>query len=376
MRFAHVADTHLGVRSPLPPEGAGGAFLDRQLAALDAVCADAIERGAELLVSAGDLFDSNRVSAATSARLAALVRGHAELTFVLLPGGGRASTEVTGHDAYTVDSVYRRVELSALRAGDHAALLTPDAAEYRYRAADGVVRFSGGFFDLPGTGTGTAGDDNDEERWNVAVVHGGVGAYGEIALEALSRHEADYVALGHYHRFERIPLAGGGSAVYPGPPLPFEYTAAAARGGYVLVELGDESVTAERVEMATPRLWRLAIADLPQWQRTVADLGDQDGVLITGYPVELQNDITSACDSDPRLRIAVDVDVYDQADTFTRETLAGVRQRLAEGTAPPDPELLEEAAQLVLTLVRTNAGAGIERAILEDLERLAADSTR
>ena len=350
------------------------------------MCGDATERGAEVLVSAGDLFDSNRVGAATSRRLAALVRAHPQLTFVLLPGGGRMAADVAGHDAYTADSVYRRVEVAALGGGGRTALLTPDAPEYRYAAADGVVRFTGGFFDLPAipaaaprptaprpTAPGAAGDG--EARWNVAVVHGGVGAYGEIAADALARYQVDYVALGHYHRFERMPLDGGGWASYPGPPFPFEYTAAAARGGYVLVELSGDSVTAERVEMATPRLWRLAIADRPQWERLLSDLGEDDGVLITGYPVELQSDVAHAGDSDPRIRVAADADVYDEADAFTRNTLTAIRRQLESAPSAPDPELLEEAVQLVLTLIRTNGGAGVERAVLEDIERLAAEST-
>ena len=393
MKFAHVADAHLGVRAPLQADVAGGAFLDRQLASLEEICFDAAGRGAQLLVSAGDLFDSNRVSAETSARMASLIRSHPELTFVLLPGGGRATGEVTGHDAYAIDSVYRRVEVASLAAAGSTALLTPEAPEYRHEGPDGVVRFTGGFFDLPDPVTSTAtaaggrsaaghgaavgeGQADHDVRWNVAVVHAGVGTYGELPSEVVAEHDADYIALGHYHRYQQIALKNGGCAVYPGPPLPFEFTNAAAAGGYILVELSGDAVAAERVEMDTPRLWRVTIADAHQWEQLLAELGKNDGALVAGYPAELQSTISRTCDRDPRVRLAAHAAVFDEADSLTRDALSRITRELELGDVAPDPVVLEEASQLVLTMLRTNGGPGIDRVILEDLERHAAESRR
>jgi hypothetical protein len=372
VRFVHIADVHLGVR----PVGARGReFLDLQLQTFAELCRSAEQSGAEVIVSAGDLFDSNRVSAEVSSRFAAILRRHPALTFVLLPGGGRSTTEITGHDAYTADSVYHRTELAALTGGDgNVRLLTPESPTHTHNQ----VLFSGGFFALP------AGERPPQSAavWHIGVVHAGIGRFGELQTTTVENADFDYLAFGHYHRYQRLQLAGGGDAVYPGPLLPFEHSRESVVGSYMMVELAADRIAVEHVALEhTPRFVRAAVVDDAAWQTLSGSTAPGDSVLITAYPEELHGQISAACDSDQRFRLASDVVVFAEADALAREAIAELRRQLqADADSRPDPggdpethaERLRDAEQLVLTLLRTHGGSTLERMVLDDLEQIAA----
>lgn len=230
MKLYHLSDLHLGVDPP-----ALGRERHRRLVfeKLSGVIKRAREEGVNFIVLAGDVFDSNALSSALVLSLLELLAVAEEINFILLPGGGRLHGEVSGHDAYTQDSLYRRLEVkSFFDRHPNLRLLTPEAPVAVF-PQEGIA-FYGGFFDLPRAPL-VEGID-----YHVAVMHGAFGErkeFGEKSLNTPQVEKYDYLALGHYHAFKKITPR----AAYAGAFLQFEFLPRGqGASGYLEIELSPE----------------------------------------------------------------------------------------------------------------------------------------
>ena len=205
LRVVHTSDVHLS-SSPSETEEAAAAR-----AALRGVVELARAESADLLLVAGDLFDSNSVSD----DLVDFARGQfreVEAPVVLIPGN---------HDCFDESSVYRRFDWRL--AGLH--LLS---------AAEGeVVRFEHLDLSVWGKGMVDHAPENrplsgvarrDGERWAIGMAHGLV-MEGPPELRSslipaadIAASELDYLALGHVHVFRDVSH-GVTRAFYPGAPV-------------------------------------------------------------------------------------------------------------------------------------------------------------
>ena len=122
LRLLHTADVHLGARHADLGEAAS-AQRERQFAAFAATVDLALAEKVDLVLIAGDLFDSNvqprRSVERAAAELARLVA--ARVRTVLVPGT---------HDVYDRASVYRAYDIAAMagtrRQDELVTVLTPD----------------------------------------------------------------------------------------------------------------------------------------------------------------------------------------------------------------------------------------------------------
>lgn len=221
LKILHTADVHLG--DDLQPELACQAFL----AVLDRVVAEA----ADLLIIAGDLFDSSRAARANiDFALGALEQ--LPVPVVLLPGN---------HDPYDEGSVYRENDILARY--PHVHLITGTEGESLHFPALSltiwgrpVVEHCPHFRPL-GNIPRRSGD-----QWHVAVAHGFHVPEGEetfrsspISDEAIAHAGWDYLALGHVHPYRDVSQ-GGVIACYSGSPARFSALEGSA-GHVALVEL-------------------------------------------------------------------------------------------------------------------------------------------
>ena len=210
LKIVHTSDVHLDatvaasrngrVRSP------GEIGLDRVIERVHGEAAD-------LLLIAGDLFDSGRVgSGAVDFAMGALAR--VPCPVVLMPGN---------HDCYDDESIYRSVDLRD--AGSHVyTLMTPDGEvlefpelevtvwgramvshDGRNRPLDGVPERRGHYWHV-GMAHGLVSDDPHEHRSSL------------IRSEEIAGSGLDYLALGHVHVFRDVS-APGTKACYSGSPV-------------------------------------------------------------------------------------------------------------------------------------------------------------
>lgn len=209
IKFLHTADIHLGSKSAL-----GGGQIRRYLCeALKRLVGLAVHEKADLLLIAGDLFDSPRVNTATSVLVTTVLN---ELTtagvrVVILPGT---------HDAYDSSSPYHTIKLP-----ENAHLITPQNPSYLFDDLPGSVFVTGKpYIKASYNENALSGlSPHPQASLNIAMVHGSVvGQVTEDAMliypQELAKSGFDYIALGHWHSFREISKKP--RAVYPGAMEP------------------------------------------------------------------------------------------------------------------------------------------------------------
>ena len=220
LRIVHTSDVHVDNRALERP--ASELPLRRVVEAVR-------EEAADLLLIAGDLFDSSRVSAATVELVLGELR-RVPCTTVVLPGN---------HDCYDGDSIYRRVDFRV--AGPHVhALLDEEGETLEFPELDAtvwgraMVEHDAAYRPLASV-PGRRGD-----YWHLGVAHGFVAAENPdlraspITPQEIGRSGLDYLALGHVHVFRDVSERGT-RACYSGSPGPAY--AGAGPGSVALVAL-------------------------------------------------------------------------------------------------------------------------------------------
>jgi len=225
LRIIHTADVHLGARHDDLGEQAS-AQRERQFAAFVATVDLAIAEKVDLVLIAGDLFDSNVQPRRSVERVAAQLKrlAEAKIRVVILPGT---------HDVYDRSSIYRAYDLKGLAGStpddDWVTVLTPARQAVHLAACDAVVY--GTVFPTkraphsPLQGLDVAGQ-KARAAWHVGMVHGAVAIPGKtdrdevvVTTEEIGASGLDYLALGHWHSAQQ-GRAGAVTYAYAGAPEP------------------------------------------------------------------------------------------------------------------------------------------------------------
>ena len=338
LRLLHTADVHLGARHADLGEEAS-AQRERQFAAFQATIDLAIAEKVDLVLIAGDLFDSNTQPRRSVERVAAELKRlvAAKIRTVVIPGT---------HDVYDRSSVYRAYDLPALAGtsadDDFVTVLTPDRPDVVLASCDVVVHArvfatkrapQSPLHDLRATG-------DDRATWHVGVVHGAIAISGKTDADdvVINRDEIaatglDYLALGHWHSAQQ-GTAAGVTYAYSGAPEPIALDQDRA-GKVLLVRLeeatGNRTVTIEERQVGRTRFERI----------------DFDGATIRSQP-ELVAQLAGKADPDLVLDARIvgvrpddlDLDV-DEVELQLKPSFLKVRVRdlalpaLTEGALPP-----------------------------------------
>lgn len=226
LTLVHTGDVHLGQSSEV--FGARAAeHRDLLREAFSRVVDHCLEQPTDLLIIAGDLFDTDRPAPQTSefawAQLERLGRAAPPVEIVILPGT---------HDPLREGSVYAEWQRRGLPGHVH---LLSDPQGKPLALANGEVLVHGG----PGCLRLSPGEG---ASFNIGVVHaalqlGGLMSTDEPVLtpQEVADSRMDYLALGHWHRLGDYST-GGVMALYCGSPeiLAIDQT---ERGQAIQVEL-------------------------------------------------------------------------------------------------------------------------------------------
>jgi exonuclease SbcD len=211
LRILHTADVHL--ESDIFISGARAEQIRQDLRkAFAAVIELANHRQVDLLLIAGDLFDSNRVTDGGMAFARDQI-ARAQMPVVLIPGN---------HDAHDENSVY----LSFARGGipeNLSLILDPQGQTFEFHRLQARVwgramrEHSAAYRPLRGLPAPANG------WWNIALAHGlftedddGLRS-SPISAAEIADSGYDYVALGHVHVFRNLSQ-GATIAAYSGTP--------------------------------------------------------------------------------------------------------------------------------------------------------------
>jgi len=244
LRIIHTGDVHL--ESDTFTTGKDPAEVRQKLRrAFSNVIDLAICERADLLLIAGDLFDSSRVSEeAIDFALAEIER--ASMRVVAIPGN---------HDPHDDTSVLAAMERRKLPPNLHLILSlegqTLEFADLQTRIwARAMREHSADYRPLQGLSPARSG------WWNIALAHGlfveeddGLRA-SPITPAEIAASGYDYVALGHVHVFRELSQ-GSTCAAYCGAPVPAH--SGAGEGTVALVVCSpDSGATVRAVRLAAP----------------------------------------------------------------------------------------------------------------------------
>ncbi len=290
LRLLHTADVHLGARHADLGEQAA-TQRERQFAAFEATIDLALAEKVDLVLIAGDLFDSNvqprRSVERTAAQLKRLVE--ARIRFVIAPGT---------HDVFDRASIYRAYDLPALAGAvgsDFATVLDPDHPDVHLKPLDLVVH--GLCFATKRAPHSPLRDldvsKDDRGAWHVGLLHAALAIPGQthgddvvVTQEEIAATHLDYLALGHWHSTTK-GKAGKTIYAYSGAPEPIAVDQDRA-GNVLLVGLdapdGKKRVTIEERKVGKTRFERqqldaAAVGSQPQLVAKLAEQADPDLVL-------------------------------------------------------------------------------------------------
>jgi DNA repair exonuclease SbcCD nuclease subunit len=378
LRIIHTADVHLGARHDDLGEQAS-AQRERQFAAFAATIDLAMAEKADLLLIAGDLFDSNTQPRRSVERVAAQLKrlSAARIRTVIVPGT---------HDCYDRASIYRAYDIKTMAGStaddDHVTVLTPERPFVRLDALDAVIHAPvfatkrAPHSPLRDLDVATHGDG---ATWQIGVVHGSVAIPGKterddvvITTEEIAASGLDYLALGHWHSAQQAK-AGGVTYAYAGAPEPVAlHQDRAGRALRVDIEATPtgRTVTVTEHQVGKTRFEKLdvdaaRVASQPALIDELTRRADRDLVLdvrLVGVrPDELDlhpDEIESAlAGSFLKVRIrdtslpALTEGVLPSADTVAGAFIRDLEARIAEleasaGMDSAGPDAADEAAEL------------------------------
>lgn len=207
MKVLHTSDIHIG-SEPLPcsvgpaPSHVG----------LARVCSLAVRARVQLLVIAGDMFDSSRVPDEAVAQAARQLQ-ETSVPTVILPGN---------HDCLVAGSPYLRPGMFQ-SARNISVIRDPYGQTLHFPELDLAI-WGRPHMDYDDFSPLEGVPPRGKERWQVAVAHGhylrpgdGKGPSWEISDADLERAGRDYIALGHLETFSLVGN-NGAIAFYSGSP--------------------------------------------------------------------------------------------------------------------------------------------------------------
>jgi len=221
VRFLHIADLHLGARlATLPPEVAAAkrSALREKIAW---VGAEAILREVDILLVAGDLFDSvHPVAADINAVKQALRKiRESNIQVAVIPGN---------HDPYAPGNFW---EQSGLLEHIDIFFRDNDFRSVTLPALDLEVIGVGFDTDQPRQNKLAQYELSPQAQRSILLMHGGwqevesdFTQHYPFSTKDLARLPVNYVALGHYHGYQALPTGGQPVAVYPGDAEGLDFT--------------------------------------------------------------------------------------------------------------------------------------------------------
>lgn len=283
LRLLHTADVHLGARHADLGDRAA-TQRERQFAAFVATVDLAIAEKVDLLLIAGDLFDSNVQPRRSVERAAGQLKRlvEARIRVVIAPGT---------HDVYDRASIYRAYDLAALSGAvgsDLVTVMDPDHPEVHLKALDMIVY--GQCFATKRAPHSPLQDvritADDGAAWHIGLLHASIAIEGKtdgdevvITTEEIAASHLDYLALGHWHSMSK-GKAGRTTYAYAGAPEPIALDQDRA-GNVLLVSLdaldGKKRVTVEERKVGRTRFERVQLdaAKVGSQPDLVARLGER-----------------------------------------------------------------------------------------------------
>lgn len=354
LRILHAADLHLD--SPFEALAEEKAALRRaeQRRLLEMIAETAVTEGADIILLAGDLLDSDSAYTETAETL---LRAFSGITIPVFIAPGN-------HDFYSARSPYARLELPEnvhiFKTEELQCVTLPEKSARVWGCA-----FTDKFNRGPLAGFSY---ENPDGVLDIMVVHGDAenasSPNGPISQDELARCGMDYVALGHIHTYSGKLRAGKTVYAWPGCPegRGFDET---GEKGVILADVSDSGVSIRFTPMPGRRYEILTVdaggdRDVFEAVRQALPAGTQDDIyriLLTGEraappeTAELYRELSGRFfQLQLRDMTAISRDVWEKAgeDTLRGRFLSRLRTRHDAAQSDDERALIVMAARMGL----------------------------
>ncbi len=203
VKILHIADVHFDSAFAGMPVTESEKCRAGLRSAFAGAVLSAKNRGVQLFLISGDLFDGERLTPATEEFIIGQTERYPECRFFISPGN---------HDPYNEASPYKRLRfpqnVHVFRGREKIELAELGVDVYGFGFTEKHCKES------PVTGFGPLRPD----RINILVCHGDTagGDYGPISRAEIAASGFDYIALGHIHAGSGVLSENGVRYAYPG----------------------------------------------------------------------------------------------------------------------------------------------------------------
>ena len=350
LHILHAADLHLDAPfAALTAERARQRRSEQRLL-LDKLADTAIEKGADLVLLAGDLLDSAQTYRETAQALADAL-GRIPAPVAIAPGN---------HDFYTSSSLYAAPfwpkNVILFRSGQVEKVELPGCDLYG-------LAFTGPFRDASPL-SGFVAPPSDKPA--VMVCHGdveGTGRYGNLRREEMAQSGLNYLALGHIHACSGLQKAGNTYWAYPGCPEGRGFDELGDKGALWVTIDDDRSVTADFLPLCRRRyeIMECALTGKDPVAAVTEALqrgnpedicrliltGEARGVDLAALTMAAQG-LRWAVTVRDHTRVPQDLWSREQEDSLTGLFLREMRRRIDGATDEPQRATLEKAVRFGL----------------------------
>lgn len=212
--FLHCSDIHLDTPFKYLKDSKKSAKRRNDLQEVfDHIVKKASEKGVDLLLISGDLYEHDYTSRATILRVRDSLSQIPEVTVVMIPGN---------HDPFSRNSFYSSIDWP-----ENTHILNADnPVLYLHDGNTGIYGL--GWENDVEEGINRISADVDQSRINILLFHGtvdmlfGKKEFNSVSSERLSEPGMDYIAVGHFHSTYR-ELGPAKNVFNPGSPEPLAF---------------------------------------------------------------------------------------------------------------------------------------------------------
>ena len=315
LRIVHTADNHIGLRftSRPYPEDLKKNLVEERFLALERTVQIANRQGADLLVIAGDLFETTRVPAGTIKRTAEILNGFTGVNVVILPGN---------HDFYEPgnEMLWGRF-CEAMEENRLVLLGKPEPVSLPVGEMEVVI--------YPGPCTSKHSTDNaigwieaqekNPAAINIGVAHGSVSGvspdkdekYYPMTPDDLRKAGVDFWLLGHTHlRYPREASVEGALFYIPSTHTPDGFDCDHEGFVWSLEAAPGKPVLAESIQTGAYRFY--------EWQRTVDSMASLEN---------LKKEVSALVPEVTLLKLVLDGRLSEEEISLLGEFIRGIDQR-------------------------------------------------
>lgn len=241
VKIAHIGDIHLD--SPLTNLKDVKMSAERRVEMAEtffSVIDSCAAQKVDIVLLAGDIFDSEYINLATCRRIAQRMERERDMLFFIAPGN---------HDYIHPASIYRQVKWA-----ENVTIFSKEEMEKVVLPNKGVCVWGAGFTAPSLEHSLLKGFCVEDPSWiNIGVVHGELTSapslYHPITVEDIGHSKLDYLALGHIHTF---------SGILKAEETPYCYCGCLEPRGFD--ELGEKGFVIAEIEKKNSRFYFCPVA--------------------------------------------------------------------------------------------------------------------